>query len=412
MNDWTVLLPSMLAGEALMEKLACYPKYDPEIRSGSASERLLGLSSLYDIYIPGALSVEVYSKLYLATHRSLQKKQAKKTVTLQLVENRKRLQYTDGNGIIGGADSFTVIGQSGIGKSSAISRAVQLISEKGIIETNAPYAKIIPCVSVQTPFDASVRSMLLEILRVVDERLLTNYHASALRARATTDMLISSVSSVALNHIGTLIVDEIQNVANSRNGDALVGALTQLINSSGISICMVGTPDSASFFQQAYRIARRSLGIEGEPMQYNDTFKSFCKTLFSYCYVKDESGLSEGILAWLYEHSGGVASVIISLLHDAQELAIYNGREMLDQQALELAYKQRMRMLHGYIDAGRPKQSSTGIIHTPKDMLPQQATNVDDPHLMKKALERARTSRLSAVQSLKDCGVSVMEIPV
>lgn len=412
MNDWTDLLPPMLAGETLNNRLACYPKYDPEIRNGNASERLLGLSSLYDVYIPGTLSVEVYSKLYLATHRSLQKKQDKKTVTLQLVENRKRLQHADSNGIIGGADSFTVIGQSGIGKSSAISRAVQMISEKGIIETNAPYAKIIPCVSVQTPFDASVRSMLLEILRVVDERLLTNYHQSALRARATTDMLISSVSSVALNHIGTLIVDEIQNVANSRNGDALVGALTQLINSSGISICMVGTPDSASFFQQAYRLARRSLGIEGEPMQYDDVFKAFCRTLIEYCYVQNEPELSEGILAWLYEHSGGVASVIISLLHDAQELAIYNGRETLDQQALELAYKQRMRMLHGYIDAGRIKPSTTSIIHTKRDTLPQQVTNVDDPHLMKKALERARSSRLSIMQILRENGVAVMEIPV
>lgn len=412
MNDWTDLLPAMLAGDALTEKLACYPKYDPEIRNGNASERLLGLSSLYDIYIPGMLSIEVYTKLYLATHRSLQKKQDKKTVTMQLVDNRRRLQHMDSNGIIGGADSFTIIGQSGIGKSSAISRAVQLISEKGIIETNAPFAKIIPCVSVQTPFDSSVRSMLLEILRVVDERLLTNYHASALRARATTDMLISSVSSVALNHIGTLIVDEIQNVANSRNGDALVGALTQLINSSGISICMVGTPDSASFFQQAYRLARRSLGIEGEPMQYNDMFKAFCRTLFEYCYVQNEPELSEGILAWIYEHSGGVASVIISLLHDAQELAIYNGKEALDLQALELAYMQRMRMLHGYIDAGRTKLSATGIIHVQKDIMPQQATSVDDPHLMKKVLDRARNSRQSIVQTLKENGVSVMEIPV
>ena len=147
-------------------------------------------------------------------------------------------------------------------------------------------------------------------------------------------------------------------------------------------------------------------------MQYDDTFKSFCRTLFSYCYVQNEPELSEGILAWLYEHSGGVASVIISLLHDAQELSIYNGREMLDQQALELAYKQRMRMLHGYIDANRTKLPATGIFHTQMDALLQHVTSVDDPHLMKKTLERARTSRLSAVQSLKDCGVSVMEIPV
>lgn len=66
----------------------------------------------------------------------------------------------------------------------------------------------------------------------------TTYYKTALRARATTDMLIGSVSQVCLNHIGLLVVDEIQNVVNSKNGKQLIGSLTQLINSSGISIGM------------------------------------------------------------------------------------------------------------------------------------------------------------------------------
>ena len=39
-------------------------------------------------------------------------------------------------------------------------------------------------------------------------------------------MLIGAVSQVALNHIGLLVVDEIQNVFNSKNGKSLVGTLT------------------------------------------------------------------------------------------------------------------------------------------------------------------------------------------
>ena len=45
-----------------------------------------------------------------------------------------------------------------------------------------------------------------------------------------------------MNHVGILIVDEIQNVCKSKNGKNLVGMLTQLINNSGISIAMVCTP--------------------------------------------------------------------------------------------------------------------------------------------------------------------------
>ena len=77
---------------------------------------------------------------------------------------------------------------------------------------------------VQCPFDSSVKGMLFEILRKVDEILGSNYYQYALKARATTDMLIGSVAQVALNHIGMLVVDEIQNVVNSKNGKSLIGA--------------------------------------------------------------------------------------------------------------------------------------------------------------------------------------------
>lgn len=62
---------------------------------------------------------------------------------------------------------------------------------------------------MQTPFDSSVKGLLLEILRKVDEELESNYYKNALKVRITTDMLIGMVSSVAMNHIGLLIVDEI-----------------------------------------------------------------------------------------------------------------------------------------------------------------------------------------------------------
>ena len=65
-----------------------------------------------------------------------------------------------------------------------------------------------------------------ETIKKVDEIIDTDYYKYAVKARATTDMLIGSVSQVALNHIGLLVVDEIQNVVNNRQGKSLVGMLT------------------------------------------------------------------------------------------------------------------------------------------------------------------------------------------
>ena len=238
MNDILKLIPEMKAGNALISALSVLPAYDDNIRSQNEAVRLIALSDLYRIYIPSPMTTEIYSKLYLALLRSLQKKMTK-TATIQQNQNHRAIQQQEYTGIMGGSDSFTIIGNSGIGKSSAISRSLSLLQADGIIETQTPYAKIIPCVVVQCPFDSSVKGLLLEILRKVDEVIGSDYYKNALKIRVTTDMLIGSVSQVAINHIGLLVVDEIQNVVNSKHGKSLVGMLTQLINNSGISICMV-----------------------------------------------------------------------------------------------------------------------------------------------------------------------------
>ena len=347
----------MKSGDDLFSALEVLPTYDEAIRETEVPVRLMALSDLYRIYVPSQMSLEIYSKMYLALLRSLQKKGTKLAVQ-QKNQNHKAIIQQEYSGIMGGSDSFTIIGASGIGKSSAISRAITLITENRVIEVGNPYTKIIPCICVQCPFDSSVKGLLLEILRKVDEMIDSKYYQNALRARTTTDMLIGSVSQVALNHIGLLVVDEIQNVCNSKNGKSLVGMLTQLINNSGISICMVGTPESAVFFEQAVQLARRSLGLRYDVMEYGTDFRKFCEIVFSYQYVKIRTEITDGIMEWLYEHTSGNISVVVSLIHDAQEIVILNGKEVLNLEALNEAYQKRLSMLHGFIHIEQRKQTS------------------------------------------------------
>ena len=104
--------------------------------------RLLALSELYDIYIPSQLSVDVYNKLYMALLRSIKKKENDMMVKQQRIENTTNTIQTY-NGIIGGADSFTIIGVSGIGKSSAITRAISLIFGNHLSKQQIPYQRML-----------------------------------------------------------------------------------------------------------------------------------------------------------------------------------------------------------------------------------------------------------------------------
>lgn len=414
MIDFTTKLPEMKSGNELISALSIIPEYDETICQQNQAVRLMALSDLYQIYIPSQMSLEIYSKLYLALLRSMQKKGTQMAIK-QRYENYKAIQQQSYSGILGGSDSFTIIGTSGIGKSSAISRAISLITENRIIETDKPYTKIIPCLIVQCPFDSSVKGLLLEILRKVDEELGTDHYIHAVKSRAsTTDMLIGAVSSIALNNIGMLVVDEIQNVVNSKNGKSLIGALTQLINNSGISICMVGTPESTVFFESAMQLARRSVGLQYTTMNYDEYFQSFCKVIFKYQFLKNHTEITAAITEWLYEHSAGVVSVVISLIHDAQEIAILTGKEVLNLDTLNEAYQQRLTLLHGYIQPSviqnkpttKKKKTAASVKKNQIQSQPKQ-----ERYSITEIAERAKAENLDVVELLKEV-YTVVEVAI
>lgn len=408
-NEIIKQLPEMLSGQELTSKMNMLPEYDKNIQEhGSIAERLIKLSDLYNIYIPSQMSIEIYNKLYLGILRSLQKKGEKLTVrqynsTYKTIQNiRNKIENQSYNGIMGGADSFTIIGTSGIGKSSTISRALNLIGANHVIEINDPYTKILPCLTVQCPFDSSVKGMLIEILRKVDEQLGTTYFKCvATGNRTTTDMLIGSVSQICLNHIGLLVVDEIQNVVNSKNGKSLVGSLTQIINNSGISICMVGTPESERFFEQAMQLARRSVGLKYEELVYDNDFKNMCNILFSYQYTKKYTEISDQIIELLYQYSSGNISVIISLIHDAQEISLINGREILDMMSLEEAYKKRLSMLYNYIKPELKKQytkHNKNIFQ--KNNISQKENGINNSGIIKNIVLNLKKENINIIEEL------------
>ena len=399
-------MPTMLSGQELIAALSVLPEYDESIRNESQAVRLTALSDIYRLYIPSQMSIEIYSKMYLALLRSIKKK-VTQTAVQQKYQNYKAIQNQQYRGLMGGADSFTVIGDSGIGKSSAISRAIDIITGNRVIEIENPYTRIIPILSVQTPFDSSVKGVLLEILRKVDEILGSNYYLYAVKSRATVDNLIGSVSQVAINHIGLLIMDEIQNVVNSKNGKNFVSMLLQLINNSGISLCLVGVPECIPFFEQTFQLSRRLVGLQYSTMPYDIYFETFCKVLFAYQYVENKSEITPEIILWLYEHSAGVLSVVVALIHDAQELSVLTGQEILNLETLNQAYKQRLSLLHGYIQPtivhnGQTSASKKKIIATKLKNEVGEKIKLNIPKSISELVSQAKNENMDIVSLIKE----------
>lgn len=345
--DFASQLPSLLLGNELVTAMTNLPHYDSSVRNRSASERLMLLSDIYKVFVPTCMATEIYQRIYLMTRMSLQRKGTVESV------RRTNANFTwshggEYHGIATGASSATVIGISGIGKTSCIQSSISLLGN--IIEIENLYHKVIPILMVSCPFDCSYKGLLCQILISIDEILGTDYYNKTQKSQMNAQQILGMVCQLCHLHIGLLIIDEIQLLSGAtKAGSLLYRMILQLINTSCINVLLVGTSECLRFFEETQQIARRSVGLQYGAMEFNSDFRKLAEILFSYQYVKQESKMTENILFWLYEHTGGIPAVLTAIIHDAQEIAILRGRETLGIDTLTEAYSSRMQMLHGYL---------------------------------------------------------------
>ncbi len=411
MENLMTKMPKMLMGQDLDKAMLSLPVYDDTIYKADAGARLMALDAMTDIYVPSQMSYEIYSKVYLAMLHSLKKKHTKNAIQ-QGNQNHRRLQRLEYNSVLGGADSFSIIGPSGIGKSTAIAKSIALSDGGQIITTENPHAQIIPCINVQCPHDCSVKGLLLAILSRVDMLIGTRYQQLAVKNRASIDNLIGTVSQVALNNILLIVIDECQNIYRNKGGVNLVASMTQLINASGVSICLVGLPETEMFFGQEMQLARRSVGLSYTALPCNDYFIQFCETLFSYQYVAYPSKLTPELIELLYECTGGIIAIVVSIIMEAQQIAILTGKEELNKETILLAYNERLKNVQDFVKITPKKRNQTSAISSkdtitiPKELM---ANEPDMDIFVSEIINKARAEDLDAVELLIEQKIFVEE---
>ena len=347
-------LPPMLVGRELASALAFLPPYSPSDRERPAGERLQLLSQLYSIYQPLPMTIELYCQIY---NTLLHSYSTYTPITEATYAHAAYSSIRSGTNAasIGGGSSFSLIGVSGLGKSTALQRVLSLFPQT--IEHKSYRGKMlcchqIPYLVVQTPHDASVKALILDIYLQIDALLGTTYHVHAEKTRATTDVLVSQLSLILRsNHVGLLIVDELQNIAYRKGtgGSKFLNFLVQLINSAGIGICMVGTPRVFQLLQQEFRSARRATGLVYDRLPDGPEFDLLLRSLWRYQYTQTDTTLTPELRSCLYRWTQGIPDILVKLLYHAQEQAILTGTESLDAERLKGALQNNLGMVHDYL---------------------------------------------------------------
>lgn len=127
-NPFIEALPPMLAGKNLIRALASIPPYSDNDRDCSTGERLQLLSSLYEYYQPLSMTIDLYCEVYTALqHCYGQYSMQRDAAALQ--NDYALMRGNASAASIGGGNSFSVIGVSGLGKSTALQRVLSLFPQ-------------------------------------------------------------------------------------------------------------------------------------------------------------------------------------------------------------------------------------------------------------------------------------------
>jgi hypothetical protein len=288
-------------------------------------------------------------------------------------------------------DSTRLIGCSGSGKTTAVKKVLSTYPQ--LIE-HPKYNMLqqLTYVIAECPYNGSVASLCSNFFHAVDSVLGTTYHRRyTQQVRIGEKTLLQAMTQMAIEHsIGVLVIDEIQHLQDTKdNRDELLNFFTELTNTIGIPILLIGTP-KASGISKDLRGARRLIGFGSMEWGISKTdndmmlWRGFLKRLWRFQWVQKRSKEpSEDIIEHLFILSQGIIDITIKLFVIAQIRAIVSKAEELTIPLFDTVYAEEMKSVHPMLDAlrsGNVEQIARySDLTVPEVDIPQIASNVAHP---------------------------------
>lgn len=307
-------------------------------------------AELKRLYLPNGNTHRTYEVMYSAICDGIMLKSDKKTAERAYV-NRGRDTLTLPDGHSNGA-SASILGESGVGKTSSITASVKAITGGKLIETG--HGALIPCVMLETPHDCSVKTLLRNFISVTDDILGQDHAKEAASPRVSTGELMYMARRIASTSVACIVIDEVQ-LLRMKYGDSLMRFLLSLINTTGVSIVFSGTTEAEAFMHGEMQVARRTTGIRLSPFPMDGEYEDFIRTLSSYSLTLRPFPTDDRMLKWLYLHSGGNAAIITQLFAEGQKEAISCGAESVSIRMMDKIYGEILRGVDPYIKKSAPK---------------------------------------------------------
>lgn len=372
-NPFIEALPPILSEDDVMDRFMVTPRITNQDKQSATNIRYHVLKRIKNFIQPLPIHFEVERRLSTLIRRGyLARNPLDKTflerirVLHQLREDEEDAhKYIDErlNYIRSTADSLSIIGISGIGKTTAIERLLlmypQVIKHEKYEEQPFNRTQIV-WLKIDCPYDGSLSTLCKSFFKAIDDLLGTRYlEKFGYLNRVTSTMLLHMTSLASMYGVGVLVIDEIQHLLHAKNDkEEMLNFFVTLSNTVGVPTVLIGTSKAQQLFKGNFRQARRAASegsiIWDRMNEDSEEWEFFLETLWELQCLKTYSELTQDVKEVFYNECQGITSVAVNLFILAQERALYdesNEDEKLTIRVLKKTAKEDMKIIQPMLNA-------------------------------------------------------------
>lgn len=374
-NPFIEALPPIFSEDDVLERFMVTPRISEQDKQSETNIRYHVLKRVKNFIQPLPIHFEVERRLSTLIRRGYLARNPLDKSFLERIRALHHLRedeeqahrYIDErlNHIRSTADSLSIIGISGIGKTTAIERLLLMYPQviKHQVYEDEPFNKTqIVWLKIDCPYDGSLSTLCKSFFKAIDDLLGTRYlEKLGYLNRVTSTMLLHMTSLASMYGIGVLVIDEIQHLLHTKNDqEEMLNFFLTLSNTVGIPTVLIGTSKAQQLFKGNFRQARRAASdgaiIWDRMDEHSEEWEFFLETLWELQCLKTHSPLTEDVRKTFYEECQGITSVAVNLFILAQERALFdenNEDEVITSKVLKQTAKRDMKIIQPMLSAIR-----------------------------------------------------------
>jgi len=367
-NPFIEALPPIWLAPQAVRNLTVSPDFHPGERELDADYRIHCVRRLFRYFQPLGTHLDIEQRISIAI------RQGYVTRNPTWPEHARRLTY--GYEAVQGKDiniyrnypikstsnGFTIIGMSGVGKTTAVERILSLYPqciEHSAYNDKPFFVRQLVWLKIDCPYDGSLKGLCHGFFQAFDIALGTDYYRKMTARNATVDALLPKMSQISMNHgLGLLVVDEIQHLSQAKSGgsEKMLNFFVTLVNTIGVPVVLIGTNKAKPILQSEFRQARRGSGqgdLLWDRMKNDISWETMLRAMWRYQWTRKYAELAAGLRDSIYDESQGIIDIAVKLFAMAQVKAIATGKEELTEKVIHEVAAEKLRLVKPMLDALR-----------------------------------------------------------